>query len=122
MAQNPLMKRFLDAGVTFSSMTQARAEAIAKDLVKTGEVQAEQAQKFVDDLVSRSRQNTEKLRETVRSEVRKQMANLGLATKEDVDRLEKKIASMSKPAKKTATKKTATKKPAAKKTVKKSSK
>ena len=111
MAQNPLIKRFLDAGVAFTAMTQARAEAIAKDLVKAGEVQSEQAQKFVEDLVARSRKNTDRLMDTVRKEVQSQVTNLGLATQDDIDRLEKKIAATSKPAaKKTSRKKASRKK------------
>ena len=37
MAKNPLIKRYLDAGMAFTQMTQSRAEAIVKDLVKQGE-------------------------------------------------------------------------------------
>jgi len=121
MAQNPLIKRLLDAGVQFTEMTQSRAEAIVKDLVKTGEVQSEQAQKFVDDLVARSRKNTDKFLEAVRQEVQTQVANLGLATQDDIARIEKKLAAFGKPAaKKTAAAKTAAKKktPAKKSTAK----
>ncbi len=121
MAQNPLIKRLLDAGVQFTEMTQSRAEAIVKDLVKTGEVQSEQAQKFVDDLVARSRKNTDKFLEAVRQEVQTQVANLGLATQDDIARIEKKLAALGKPAaKKTAAAKTAAKKktPAKKSTAK----
>ena len=55
MAQNEIVKRYLDAGANFTELTQRRAEAIVKDLVKTGEVQAEQAQQAVQDLLDRSR-------------------------------------------------------------------
>lgn len=116
MAQNPTIKRFLDAGVAFTAMTQARAEAIVKDLVKAGEVQSEQAQKFVEDLVSRSRKNTDRLLEQVRKEVQQQITNLGVATQDDIARLEKKIAAASKPAaKKASRKKSAAKKSTARK-------
>ena len=118
MAQDPPIKRFLDAGVQFTEMTQSRAEAIVKDLVKAGEVQTEQAQKFVDDLVTRSRKNTDKLLEAVRKEVQQQVSNLGLATQDDIARLEKKIAA-SKPTKKSTKKKAGKKKASSKKTAKK---
>jgi polyhydroxyalkanoate synthesis regulator phasin len=96
--------------MAFTAMTQARAEAIIKDLVKAGEVQTEQAQKAVEDLVERSRKNSERLVETVRREVRQQVANLGLATQDDIKRLERKIAAASRPAaKKSAAKKAAKK-------------
>ena len=104
MAQDDLLKRLLDAGMTFTAMTQARAEDLIRDLVRAGEVQAEQAQGVVDELVDRSRRNSERLIDAVRSEIRQQMANLGLATRDDIDRLERKIADVSSraPAKKAA--------------------
>ena len=104
MAQNDLLKRLLDAGMTFTAMTQARAEDLIRDLVRAGEVQAEQAQGVVDELVDRSRRNSERLIDAVRSEIRQQVANLGLATRDDIDRLERKITDVASrgPAKKAA--------------------
>ena len=114
MAQNPLIKRYLDAGMAFTQMTQSRAEAIVKDLVKAGEVQAQRGEELVNQLVERSRKNTDRLLEVVRKEVRDQIAGLGLATKDDIARLEKKMSAA--PAKKAASKKkTGAKKSAAKK-------
>jgi len=130
MAQSDLLKRYLDAGVAFTQMTRQRAEAIVRDLVKAGEVQSDQAQQAVQELVERSRENTERLVELVRKEMRDQVGNLGLATRDDIARLEKRIESLGRPggaaakksapkkgapAKKTAAKKTAAKKTAAKK-------
>ncbi len=103
MAQNEIVKRYLDAGANFTELTQRRAEAIVKDLVKTGEVQAEQAQQAVQDLLDRSRRSTEKFLELVRHEVRAQVASLGLASKKELARLEKRIDSLKpKPAAKKA--------------------
>ena len=78
MAQNPLIKRYLDAGMAFTQMTQAKAEAIVRDLVNTGEVQANGIEEMVNELLERSRRNTETLLELVRSEVRNQLVSLGL--------------------------------------------
>jgi polyhydroxyalkanoate synthesis regulator phasin len=95
MPENDLLKRLLDAGMTFAAMTQARAEDLVRDLVRAGEVQAEQAQTIIDELVDRSRRNSERLIDAVRAEIRQQMASLGLATKSDVERLERRIADVS---------------------------
>jgi polyhydroxyalkanoate synthesis regulator phasin len=95
MAENDLLKRLLDAGMTFTAMTQARAEDLIRDLVRAGEVQAEQAQSVIDELLDRSRRNSERLIDAVRAEIRQQMASLGLATKNDVERLERRIAEVS---------------------------
>ena len=94
MAQNDLLKRYIDAGLAFTSLTQSRAEALVKDLVKAGELQADQARDTVADLLERSRKNSEKLLETVRTEVRQQITSLGIATQEDLDRIEERIASL----------------------------
>jgi polyhydroxyalkanoate synthesis regulator phasin len=111
MPQTDLLQRYLDAGVAFTTMTRSRAEGIVRDLVKAGEVQTEQAQKAVEDLVERSRKNTERMADSIRKEIRQQITNLGLATQADIARLERKIATLSKstgtknkPAKKSARK------------------
>ena len=109
MAQNDLLKRYLDAGIHFTSLTQARAEALVKDLVKAGEVQADQARDAVTDLLERSRKSSESLLATIRKEVRAQITNLGLATQADLDRFEGRVQSLlgqaAAPVKKAASKK-----------------
>lgn len=128
MAKNNVLKRFLDAGVSFTEMTQARAEALVKELVRTGEVQTEQAQAMVTELVERSRKNTEALVAQVRSELAASADSLGLATIADIHRLEQLILSVlpmtkakqaeataTPPAKKAPAKKAPAKKAAAKK-------
>jgi hypothetical protein len=68
----------------------------------------------VEDLLERSRKNTDQLRELVRKEIREQLASIGLATKDDIARLERKLgagagATKAVPAKKTAPAKKAAK-------------
>jgi polyhydroxyalkanoate synthesis regulator phasin len=94
MAQNDLFKRYLDTGLAFTAMTQARAEALVRELVKAGEVQADQAREAVGDLVDRSRRNSERLLETVRREVKEQITSLGLVSKSDLDKAEARLASL----------------------------
>lgn len=94
MAQNDFLKRYVDASLAFTALTQARAEALVKEWVKAGEVQADQTREAVADLVERSRKNSEKLLETVRTEVRAQITNLGLASQADLDRIERRFSSL----------------------------
>lgn len=133
MAENDRLKRYLDAGLAFTQMTQKRAEAIARDLVKAGEVQRDQAQALVEDLLERSRENTERLLDSVRKEVRDQLKGRRLATQADIARLEDRInrlagagtakssagsrkgAAKKRSAKKRSAKKRSAKKPSAKK-------
>jgi len=133
MAETNVLKKYLDAGVSFTNLTQAKAEALVKELVKVGEVQTEQAQAAVLELLERSKKNTEALIEQIRKEISESAESLGLATIADITRLEKLIASIKipgtgsaapaapapavkkAPAKKAAAKKAPAKKAAAKK-------
>jgi polyhydroxyalkanoate synthesis regulator phasin len=92
MAENDLLTRLLDAGMTFTALTQARAEELIRDLVRAGAVQAEQAQESVDELLARSRRNSERVLEAVRSEIDDQLGKLDLATRADLERLVQRFA------------------------------
>src|SRR4051794_25788666 len=117
MPQNDFLKRYLDAGMAFTQLSRSRAEAIVKDLVKAGEVQRDQSQERVDELVNRSRKNTEQFMDMIRKEVSKQLSTLGFATKEDLAKLEARLRGSAAPAatKATASKATASKAAAPKK-------
>jgi polyhydroxyalkanoate synthesis regulator phasin len=41
MPENDVLKRYIDAGLEFAAITQSRAEALVKDLVRVGEVRAD---------------------------------------------------------------------------------
>ena len=92
MAGDELFKRYLEIGQSVLGMTRERAESIVRDLVASGEVAKGQATKAADWLVERGRSGTEELAEIVRREIREQVTALGLATKDDVARLEAEIA------------------------------
>ncbi|HUS61047.1 MAG TPA: hypothetical protein VMY34_02555 [Acidimicrobiales bacterium] len=93
MAQNDTLRRYLEAGLAFTQMTRGRAEEIIKDFIDAGEVQREQAATRIDELVDRSRKNTELLLDIVRTEVRDQVGALGLVTRDDLTRLVNRIVS-----------------------------
>jgi polyhydroxyalkanoate synthesis regulator phasin len=94
MAQTDLLKRYLDAGVAFSQLTQQKAEEIVRDLVKSGEVQTGDARKRVEELLDRSKQNTEGVVALVRAEVQNQVAKLGLVPKSELDAVKRELADL----------------------------
>jgi len=110
MATQDRFQRYLDAGRAWTEMTRDQAESIVKDLVKAGELQQKRAKKAVDDLVDRSRKNAEELSKLVRSEIQSQISALGIATKDDLAKLERKLTGAAK--KTTAAKKSTAKKAA----------
>jgi len=92
MATNDRWQRYLDTGRAWTELTRQQAESIVKDLVRAGEVQQERAKKAVDDLLERSRKNTEELSKMIRKEIKQQVSALGIATKDDLARLERKLS------------------------------
>ena len=112
MATNDRWQQYLDAGKAWTDMTRAQAEAVERDLVTAGDVQQKRAKKAVDELLDRSRKNAEELRKVVRHELQSQISALGIATQEDLARLERKLTkattSKSAPKKTTAAKKAST--------------
>ena len=123
MPQTPDWAKYLNAGVEFVAVTRTQARSRAKELVAQGQLAQTQVQGFVDDLVDDSRRRTDSMMELVRQEIGRQVKTLGIATKDDLARLEAKLVSQaSKAAKPAGAKKSAAKKPdATKKSVAKKS-
>src|SRR4029079_4555971 len=107
MATNDRWQEYLDTGRTWTEMTRKQAETVGQDLVKRGERTQERGKKAADELLDRSRKNAEQLRKTIRKEIQSQISAIGIATKDDLARLERKLtkstaAKKSAPAKKAA--------------------
>jgi polyhydroxyalkanoate synthesis regulator phasin len=118
MEQNEVFRRYLDLGAAFTHVTRERAEELMRELVRLGDLQREQAQGWVDDVLDRSRKNTEALLDLIREEVSRQLSSTSLVTRDDVQRLVTRLsrapAAVRKSPAKKSTKKT-TKKATAKK-------
>ena len=52
MATNDLIKRLIDAGLSFTQMTQAKAEEIVKDMQEAGQLRVDDAQATVQELMA----------------------------------------------------------------------
>ena len=74
-----------------AELTRHRAEQLVRDMVKSGDVRRDQASSLVKTVLDVGKQNRLELGEMIRSEIRNQVANLGLATQRDVDRLERRV-------------------------------
>jgi polyhydroxyalkanoate synthesis regulator phasin len=90
-----------------AELTRNRAEEIVRDFVKAGDVRRKQASSMVKTLMETSRANRRELVRFVRSEIRAQVESLGLATKRDVERLERRVVRLEGGGKKTGGRKTA---------------
>jgi len=81
-----LEKGFL-AGIGLLSMTREKAQQIIEDLSHEGEVQKSEMKTWVDQLADRGEEEQQALRKLIRDEMKKVMDDMGLATKEDIQKL-----------------------------------
>ena len=73
-------------------LTRQKAEQVVKELVKSGYIRSEQTSGAVKELLKRSDTNRKEITRFIRSELKNQIEGLGLATKRDLERLERKVA------------------------------
>lgn len=81
-----LEKSFL-AGIGLLSMTREKAQQVIDELSCEGEVQKSEAKKWVDQLSDRGEEERDALRKLIRDELKKVMDEMGIATKEDIQKL-----------------------------------
>lgn len=110
------MRRLALFGSGVAELTRHQAEQVIKDLVKAGDIRRQQASSAARELYERSRENRKQLTAIVRTEIQNQIQNLGLATKRDVERLERRVARLESDRKKSTSKKSTAKRSTAKKT------
>ena len=103
-------------------LTRNRAESIARDLISSGDLSGSQAGQAVKELMERSRQNRREILNLVRSEIRGQIEALGVASKRDIERLERRVARLEDRSPVSTTKKKPSRKKTAKKTSRKTAK
>ncbi|HKY88818.1 MAG TPA: phasin family protein [Candidatus Limnocylindrales bacterium] len=84
------VRRYMEAAMgAMGRLTPANAQDLAKAVAK-GQGR-EQVKRTAKDLLEWSNKNRERLTDLVRSEVRSQVKTLGLATRDDVDALRKRV-------------------------------
>ncbi len=79
-------KGFL-VGMGLLSMTREKAQQVIEELSHEGEVQKGEMKQWVDELSDRGEEERQALRKLIRDEVKKVLDEMGLATKEDIQKL-----------------------------------
>lgn len=94
------VRKYVEAGR--EALTPKKAEELARALVQQGQARADQAGRIARELVEWSRKNSERLRESIGHEVKKQMSKAGVATKDEVEALKRRIRELEAQAKKSS--------------------
>ncbi len=83
------LRKFVEAGR--EALTPEKAEELARALVKEGQARRDQAARLARDLTTWSRRSSERLMATIRAEVKDQISKAGLATKDEVEGLKRRV-------------------------------
>ena len=87
-------EQYLQAVASLTEMTRTRAERLASRLAKQGELQSGQVGRFAEDLLRRTQRNRETMSRLVQREVRRQLSGLGIATRDEVARLQQRVRAL----------------------------
>jgi polyhydroxyalkanoate synthesis regulator phasin len=110
------MRKYVEAGL--GSLTPSRAREMARSLLQS---QGSEVNRVAGTLMEWSRRSRERITELVQSEVRRQLRAVGVATRDDLDGLRKRVRALEKapaaaaPARSTGSRRSPAKKSAAKK-------
>ena len=86
------VRKFVEAAL--DKLTPAKAQELARSLAK-GEGR-EQVSKLAHDLLEWSQRNRERVTELIRREVKDQLKTLGVATKDEMEALKKRVRALEK--------------------------
>lgn len=84
-------RKFGLLGMGLISITRKRAEDIAKALIKEGEISSKEGSALVKDLMKKSEVQRKELEGRINKEIRNSIKAMGLASKDDIKKLERRI-------------------------------
>ena len=89
-------KKGLLTGIGVGLMTKNKVEEFARKVASEAKLTEEEGKKFVDEFIAESKEVQDKLETKVQGAVIEAISKLNLATKEDIAKLEAKIAELEK--------------------------
>ncbi len=86
-----LIKKTILTGVGLAAMTKDKIDELAKELAEKGKMSEKEGKELLDDLLKKSEQSRKDLETKVEDMVRRVLKKMDVATKKDIERLEKKL-------------------------------
>ncbi|MGC9399192.1 MAG: phasin family protein [Anaerolineae bacterium] len=88
------LERSVLMGIGLFSITREKAQALAEEMVKKGEMARDEVKSFTDQLVERGRQERQALREVVQEEVDTSLQDVRLVPRSEVEALSKRVEAL----------------------------
>lgn len=86
-----LIKKAMFTGVGIVALTKEKVEEIAEEFVEKGKLSEQEGKKFVDELLKRSDESKEAIRQQVDERVRQAMQKVDIARSSEVEDLKAQI-------------------------------
>ena len=86
-----LLKKTMLTGIGIASMTKDKIEELGKKISAESKLTEEEGKKMVNDLLKQSEKAREDLEAQIQKLVKKSLEKLDIPTREDLNRLEKRI-------------------------------
>ena len=87
-----LLHKILYTGIGLAALTEEKAQELAADLEKRGEVSGEEGKKLAQDLIAKAKKHSQELRETIGDEVNKVLGKMKLVSRSEYEALCQRIA------------------------------
>jgi len=91
-----LIRKGMLMGFGILSLTREKAEEWIDELVRRGEISEKEGREAVDEFVEKSKEMRQDLSSRVESAVEEAVKKMNLATRDDLDKLKKKINALEK--------------------------
>jgi polyhydroxyalkanoate synthesis regulator phasin len=88
------LERSLLLGMGLISITRERANALAEDLMKQGEVARDEVKEVTDRLVERGKEERQAVQEMIEDEVETTLKEMRLATQQDLHKLQARVETL----------------------------
>jgi polyhydroxyalkanoate synthesis regulator phasin len=89
-----LMKKAIFTGLGLAFMTKEKIEEFSKEIIEKGRLSDTEGKEFIDELQNKSEEVRKKLQKQVQSAVNNTLKKMNIATKDDISRVEKKLAKL----------------------------
>lgn len=91
-----LIRKGVLMGLGAITITKEKAEEVVDELIKKGELSKDKRPQAIRDLLEKAEEQEKIIFDKISSEVNKTIVKLGVPTKQDIKRLEKKIDDLQK--------------------------
>ena len=91
-----LLKKLILSGIGVLALTQEKIEELVDDLAKKGEIAWGEKEGLLAELIEKGKKQREEVERKIKKRVEEVISQINIATKKDVERLEKKIDELKK--------------------------